>query len=143
MMTNALGPVNGTFARHRLEQHDALGKAPFLITIHEAACRSSRGGKAIKRALERLISRFAVADANRFFDFQEENLAIPNLSRASGLDHCLDSLVGKAVRQDHLYLKFGQQIDRVLVAPVDLRVSFLAAVSSHFTYRQAFHSDLV
>src|SRR5262249_55859273 len=87
-----------------------------------------------RRPVPQLQSAFAtlvVADANRLRDFINEDLAIADFAGARRRTQRPHHLLGPRVRNHHLELHLGKQVDFVLHSPVDLFVALLAAVAAH------------
>src|SRR5262249_49108753 len=72
---------------------------------------------------------FARPDADGVFDRRDENLAIPDLTRAGGAHDGLNGLVHGAFRHHHLDFDLGQETDGVFGAAVNFRVPLLPPVT--------------
>src|SRR2546427_12277908 len=93
--------------------------------------------------LYRRLPGLARADPDRLADGQDEDLAIADgtgLGRRADRRH---DLVHQVVRHHHLDLDLGQEVDRVLRAPVELRVALLAAEAAHLGDGHADDTQLV
>src|SRR6185437_863167 len=92
----------------------------------------------------RLQSRFTavvIADANGLGDIVNENLAVSNLSRASGARQHFNDLLGAAGWNHHLHLEFGEQVDVVFLAAIDLRMSLLTPMAAHLADGHAVNAE--
>src|SRR6185437_9520067 len=89
--------------------------------------------------LNRLFAPFAGADANAVVERQYENLAVADLAggpAAAPFDDRLDRRFDEVLVDGDLQLHLAQQIDRELVAAVDLGMALLTAEALHVHDRQ-------
>src|SRR4029078_9904888 len=84
---------------------------------------------------------FAGADAHDLQEVEYENLPVADLPGVGGLLDRFDRALDQVVRQRGLDLHLGQEIDDVLGAAVELRVTFLPAEPLHLGYGDALHTD--
>ena len=93
--------------------------------------------------LERAFAALLIANSDCVVHLGEENLAISDFPGARGRYDCLHCLLDEIVCQDQLQLEFGNQIDGIFSAAVDLGVSLLPAMSAGFEDGHAFDANLV
>src|SRR5579872_4201516 len=70
---------------------------------------------------------FAGADADRFFDIEDENLAVADAARARSLLDRLDRGFLTVFVYDDFDLHLGQEIHNIFRAPIEFGMAFLAA----------------
>lgn len=87
--------------------------------------------------LEGVFATFAGADADRFLQVRDENLPVTDLARLSRLQNCIDDGLEVIVGANNFDFDFGNKIDRVFGATVNLGVPFLTTETPHFAYRHA------
>src|SRR5262245_31303552 len=92
--------------------------------------------------LDGTAAPFAGPDAHGVVDRQDEDLPIADGTRARGFLDDLDDLRGLGVVEDDLDLHLGDEVDDVLGAPVELRVSLLSPEALHLRDGQALHPGL-
>src|SRR3569832_2449224 len=84
---------------------------------------------------------FARADTHDLFQAGDKNLAVADLAGIGrlldGLDHALQQLG----HEGHLELHFGQEVDHILRAAIQLGVTLLPPKSLYFRNRQAGDAD--
>ena len=106
--------------------------------------QSGSGARAARRrASDGVCSGLAGADADRFLDGRDEDLAVAD---APGLRRFADRLHGpldEGIGQDDLELHLGQEIDHVLGAPIELRVALLTAETLRLDDGDALEADLL
>ena len=76
-------------------------------------------------SLERFRAGLAGADADHLFEIENENLAVADLAGVRGFFDCLNDLLEQLGLDGGFDFDFGQEVDHVLRAPVELGVSFL------------------
>jgi len=99
-----------------------------------------------RRAPASLESAFAslfIADSDGVVDLGEENLPIADFSSARGGDDCLHGFFDQVIGKHQLQLDFGNQVDGVFPAAIELGMPFLPTVAAGFEHRHAFDADLV
>src|SRR5262249_50604301 len=94
-------------------------------------------------SLECAVAPFLVADTDGFVDSGEKNLAVADPPRFRRPGDGLDGAIHSVVRQHCLDLDLGQEVDGVLVAAIDLRVTLLPAVTPHVGDGHAVDTDLL
>src|SRR5260370_20035770 len=99
--------------------------------------------QADRSALQRSFTALVIAYADRFIHTREKNFAIADLARPSRAQNCLHGLLDHSIGQHHLDLCLRDQIVTVLAAAVDVGVSLLPSVSSHFDHRHALDATFV
>src|SRR3954447_9040069 len=116
-----------------------------MMNRSTSAVRSARAVAAspVMRKLEGRVSTIVIADANRLGDFVDENLAVSDLPGSGGCGEGPDHFLATVVGDHHLELHLGEQIDLVLLAAVNLFMSFLAAVAAHFRDRHTIDPDFL
>src|SRR5215469_7742322 len=109
---------------------------------------STRSGRAVVvreaslPSLERSLAAVSIADADCVVDGGHEDLAIADSAGArAGAEHSQDWLYQR-IGDYHLQLQLRQQVDFVLVGPVDFGVPLLPAVPSHLHNRDSFGAGL-
>src|SRR5216683_2918448 len=75
------------------------------------------------------LSTLPVPDANRFFNGGDEDFTVADLSGSGGGAQHRQDLLQARVRHHQLQLHFGNELDCVFRAPVDLGVALLPAVA--------------
>src|ERR1019366_1758736 len=102
--------------------------------------RSANSGPASK--LEGRISTVVVTDADGFGDVVDEDFAVPNLPGARRGGQRFHHFLATGVLRHQLQLDFGQQVDVILLAPVDLPVALLPSVAAHVRDGHAVDADV-
>src|SRR5450432_3757681 len=95
------------------------------------SCRASKG----------VLAGLAGADADHLLERRDEDLAVADLARARGGFDRLDDAIDDRIVDGGLDLPFRQEVDDVLGAPIELRVSLLPAEALDFRHRDALHAD--
>jgi len=88
------------------------------------------------------FAALVVADADGFVDAADEDFAVTDAACAGRTEDGFDSLVFDFILDDHLDLDFGQQIDGIFIAAIELRVALLAAMSARLQDGHAFNACL-
>src|SRR5680860_41710 len=86
---------------------------------------------------------FTGANADGLFDMADENLAVADLVGLGGLDDGLDGGVNLVIVQNHINLNFGQEIDNVFSAAIQLGMAFLAAKSLDLNHAEALDAGVL
>src|SRR5690348_11571182 len=84
---------------------------------------------------------FTVPNAHCAVDFVGEDLAVPDSSRSCSADDRVCCSLQEFIFDDNLEFDLRQQIDFVFVSPINLGMTFLAPMSSHFRSGHAIHTD--
>src|ERR1043166_867519 len=92
--------------------------------------------------LNRVFTFFFRPDTDGFVDRGNEDFAIANLSSLCRPDDGRDRGFHAVVRDHHLDLDLGEEIDRVFAATIDLRVTFLTTEALNFAHRHAFNAHV-
>src|SRR5207244_3928518 len=71
----------------------------------------------------------------------DEHLSVAHATTARGRGQRSHNFVGASVGHNQLHFHLRKQIDLVLLAAIDLRVSLLAAVPAYFRYGHAVNTD--
>src|SRR5438552_437636 len=129
-----LGGAAGCWAR------TALAVAPSTSSVSRArvsrftrislGCRRRAPRPAVGESKRGLIS-LARADADRRLHRRHEDLAVADVAGLGRGRHDLGHLVHELVGYDDLDLDLREEVHRVLAAPIQLRVSLLAAETAH------------
>src|SRR2546422_2169770 len=82
--------------------------------------------------LDRIRAFFSGSDADDLLYRNDKNLAVADLSRASGLKDGIDHLRGFLIRHKNLNFDLGQEINRVLRPTIQLGMTFLPSEALHF-----------
>src|SRR5262245_56848460 len=90
---------------------------------------------------DRLRPRLARTDADHLLEIGDEDLAVADLARASGVHDRFDHLLDARVVDGDLDLHLRQEIDDVFGAAIELRVAALAAEALHLGHRDALRTD--
>src|SRR5262249_24965489 len=83
--------------------------------------------------LDSVVTSFAGADADDGVEVADPDLAVADLAGLTGSDDGLGDLVGVSVVDDDVDTQFGEELDFVFGASVDLGVAPLAAVPAYFS----------
>src|SRR5688572_25782908 len=92
-------------------------------------------------SLQRRRIGLAGADANDFFQVEDEDLSVADLAGIGGLLDGLDRLLEHLALHRGLELHLGQEIDDILGAAVQLGVALLPAKALHLRHRDSLHAD--
>src|SRR3954467_5126422 len=92
-------------------------------------------------SLERRRIGLAGADANDFLKIEHEDLAVADLAGVRRFLDRLDRLLEQLRLDRGLDLHFGQEVDDVLRAAIELGMAFLAPEALHFSHGDALHAD--
>src|SRR3954467_8097373 len=92
-------------------------------------------------SLERRRIGLAGADANDLLKIEHEDLAVADLAGVRGFLDRLDRLLEQLRLDRRLHLHLRQEVDDVLRAAIELRVSLLAPEALYFGHRDALHAD--
>src|SRR5436853_3419645 len=92
-------------------------------------------------SLERRRIGFPGADANDFLKIEHEDLAVADLAGVRRFLDRLDRLLEQLCLDRGLDLHFGQKVDDVLRAAIELGMAFLAPEALHFSHGDALHAD--
>src|SRR5229473_5005785 len=92
-------------------------------------------------SLERFRPGLAGADADDLLQIEDEDLAVADLSRVGRFFYGLDRLIEHLVLDRGFDLYFGQEIDHVFRAAIQLGVTFLPAETLDFGDGDALHAD--
>src|ERR1700691_3614624 len=84
------------------------------------------------RCLEGGFTAFVVADADGFVDAADEDFPVADAAGAGGADDGLNGLLLHVFDDDQLDFDFGQEVDGVFTAAVELGVALLAAMAAGF-----------
>ena len=90
--------------------------------------------------LQRRFAVLVVADADGFIDSGHEDFAVSDFAGSGCADDGLNGLVLDLVGDNDFDLYFGQQIDGVFAAAVELSVALLAAMAAGFQNCHAFNA---
>src|SRR5438445_2043242 len=93
-------------------------------------------------SLDRVLAGLAGANADHLAHVHHEDLAIADLARARGFHDGVDRLLHEGVADDHLDLHFGQEIDDVFGAAIELRVTLLPPEPFDLGHGEARYADL-
>src|SRR3979411_788530 len=74
---------------------------------------------------------------------REKNLAVADFARAGSTKNRLHPLLYHGIGQHKFQLGLGDEIDAVFTAAVDLSMSFLPAVTTHFHHRHTFDANFL
>src|SRR5687768_6897065 len=91
--------------------------------------------------LKGALVALARADADGHVDRCHENLSVADVPRLCRSHHHVRHLLDEVVGHHDLDLDLGEEIDRVLPAPVQLRVALLAPEAPHLRHRHADDPD--
>src|SRR5205807_8207659 len=91
-----------------------------------------RRAPAALKALQGGVVGLAGSYADHPLDVGDEDLAVAHLAGLGGLDDRLDDLIGEIAPHGDLDAGLGDEVDHVLGAPIELRVSPLPAETLHF-----------
>src|SRR3954452_2401549 len=86
---------------------------------------------------------FAGADADRFLDVGDEDLAVADAPGLRGAADRVDRLLDQVVGDHDLDLHLGQEVDDVFGAAIELGVALLAAEALGLGHRDALQPDLL
>ena len=106
-----------------------------LNTVQRAAAEKEAERK------EALARDAAGADADRFLDRRDEDLAVADAAGLGRLADRLDGALDQSVGQDDLQLHLGQEVDHVLGAAVELGMPLLTAEALDLGYGDALNAD--
>src|ERR1700680_1769886 len=79
------------------------------------------------RNSDRVRTALTGADADRFLDRRNEDLAVTDAAGVGGLLNGLHSALDERILHDHLDLHLRQKVDHVLSPAIELGMPFLAA----------------
>src|SRR5690606_7974347 len=108
----------------------ASGKRMAVISVSVSGCRLKSGRIGL-----------AGADADYLLEVEHEDLPVADLSGIGGSLDGLDRLLEELRPDGGLDLHFGEEIDDVLGAPIELGVAFLPPEALHLGHRDALHAD--
>jgi hypothetical protein len=84
-----------------------------------------------------------VTYANDVIDTRKKDFAVANFAGPGGIHDGLHNFFNDGVSKHKFQLGFGYEIDRIFLATVKLRVSFLSPVTADFQHGHAFNTDLM
>src|SRR5579859_8072534 len=84
--------------------------------------------------------RLTGANPDRASQFGDENLAVANLTRASGPQDRVDHFTRMIVRSDDFDFDLRQKVDRVFGSAVGFGMTLLPADTAHFGDRHALNA---
>src|SRR5262245_1625934 len=90
---------------------------------------------------DRILTVLAGADADRFFDREDEYLSVAEFARAGGLDNRVDSVLDDLFVEDDFNLQFRHEFNLVFAAPVDLGVALLPSEAFYLADGHALHAE--
>ena len=90
-------------------------------------------GAARVRQLPRSSLRIRIASSMR----GEKNFAVADFSGLRRGEDRLHDVIDDLVAQHNLQFDFGQKVNAILTATIELRVAFLASMAAHFQYRKS------
>jgi hypothetical protein len=85
---------------------------------------------------------FFGANADRFVDVGNEDLAIADLAGFGGTDDRADGSIDSIIGDDHFDFDLGQEIDGVFAAAIDFGVALLTAKPFDFTDRHSLDANV-
>src|SRR5205807_4592899 len=92
-------------------------------------------------ASHRFFADLFRANANRVFHRKDKNFSVANLAGFGRADNCGDCLLDHVARHHDFDLHFGQEIDGIFAAAINLSVAFLATETFHFGHGHAFNAE--
>src|SRR4051794_1345370 len=95
------------------------------------------------QALDRLLASLFRPDANDLIDRHDENLAVPDFPRSRGFDDGLYRGVNLIVSDDHLNLRFREEIHGIFTATIDFGVPLLPAETFDLGHAHALDADFL
>src|SRR5262245_10031184 len=110
-------------------------------TSSAASARVSRFTVSPPFRLQGALVALARADSNSRLDRMNEDLSVTDVAGLGRRRHDLGHLVDDAVRHDDLDLDLGEEIHRVLTAPIQLRVALLPTEPAHLRHGHADDPD--
>ncbi len=93
--------------------------------------------------LEHSFTTLTISNSNRFNDVVNEHLAIADFSGSRGSYESGNHLLEATGRNHDLQLQLRQQIYRVLLAAIDLRMALLTPVAANFNDRDPLHPNIM
>ena len=90
----------------------------------------------------RFFANLFGANAYCVFYRENENLAVTDFTGLGGPNHFADRFFDHIIGQNNLDLHFGEEIDRILAAAIDLGVAFLPSESFDFGDRHSLDTKL-
>src|SRR5205807_6510261 len=109
-----------------------------LVSVIGSGLQSGKEGV---RASKGVLVLFAGANTNRGIEVVDKDLAVADLTGASGRDDRFDDLVGDLRGHGDFDLEFREEAHRIFRAAVDFRVPFLPPVPLDLGNCQAVHAD--
>src|SRR5207253_2975937 len=106
-------------------------------------CTGTTGYIRVEQPLDGVGAALAGADAHRFLDRQNEDLAVADLVGFRRELDRLDRALGERVVEDHLDLHLREEVDHVFGAAIDLGVALRPAEAPDFADGHARDADLV
>jgi hypothetical protein len=82
------------------------------------------------------------ADAHGVLDREHKNFSVTDLAGLGRRDHDADGLVDHFVGEDDFDFHFGQEIDGVFAAAINLGVALLPPEAFHFRHRHSLDAEL-
>lgn len=95
------------------------------------------------RTSDRVGAGLAGADADRFLDGRDEDLAIADAAGLGRLADRLDGAFHQGIRQNDLEFHLRQEIDHVLGTAIELGMALLAAETLRLDHGDALQADLL
>src|SRR5437763_3514496 len=85
----------------------------------------------------RFFANLFGANTHCVFYWENENLAVADFAGFGGANDLADRFLDHVISQDDLDLHFGQKIDRILAAAIDLGMAFLPSEPFYFGDRHS------
>jgi hypothetical protein len=85
--------------------------------------------------LKRFVARLTRANPNGVLESIDENLAVSNLSGASGFFNSLYYFVALAIGNTHLNLRLRNKVETIFRSPIALYLPFLPTYTTYIGYR--------
>lgn len=121
---------------------DYLGKVREIVLISATILTSlARSSLAMGILSDSIGTMLSSTHSHRFFDGQDKDLSVTNLTRLSGLTDSFDAIRYLVIRDRDIDEHFRQEVDRTFASTRDLDMIFFVTEAFNLSNRHAVNSN--